>query len=89
MPSHSSIVKIQIVGGKGVKAKIAGHCQQSFCFQKFVENAQQCFAFTPQANFPPIIWLFTDVEGDRTESRLPFKIFSTLPSQRRKEMIPT
>jgi hypothetical protein len=22
------------------------------CFQKFVDNAQQCFAFTPQANFP-------------------------------------
>ena len=26
--------------------------QQTFCFQKFVDNAQQCFAFTPQANFP-------------------------------------
>ena len=23
-----------------------------FCFQKFVDNSQQCFAFTPQANFP-------------------------------------
>ena len=36
---------------------IAGHCQQTFCFQKFVDNArdpnaQQSFAFTPQANFP-------------------------------------
>ena len=27
--------------------------------------------------FPPIIWIFT--EGDWIESRLPFKIFSTLP----------
>ena len=28
--------------------------------------------------FPPIIWMFTEVEGDGIESRLPFKIFSTL-----------
>ena len=30
--------------------------------------------------FPPIIWIFTDGEGDGIESRLPFKIFSTLQS---------
>ena len=24
----------------------------NFYFQKFVDNTQQCFAFTPQANFP-------------------------------------
>ena len=29
--------------------------------------------------FPPIIWIFTEDEGDGIESRLPFKIFSTLP----------
>ena len=28
--------------------------------------------------FPPIIWIFTEGEGDKIESRLPFKIFSTL-----------
>ena len=27
-------------------------CQQTFCFQMFVDNAQQCFALTPQTNFP-------------------------------------
>ena len=27
-------------------------CQQTFCFQKSVDNAQQCFAYTPQENFP-------------------------------------
>ena len=27
-------------------------CQQSFCFQKFVDNAQQFFALLPQVNFP-------------------------------------
>jgi len=44
--------------------------------KKFFDNAQQCFVFTPQAHFPPIILIFT--EGDGIESRLPFKIFSTL-----------
>ena len=29
--------------------------------------------------FPPIIWIFTEGEGIGIESRLPFKIFSTLP----------
>ena len=48
------------------------------CFQMFVDNAQQCFAFTPQANFPPFIWIFSEDEGDGIKSRLPFKIFSTL-----------
>ena len=35
-----------------LRQNIAGWRQQTFCFQKFVNNAQQCFAFTPQANFP-------------------------------------
>ena len=35
-----------------IRQIIAGWCQQTLCFQKFVDNAQQCFAFTPQANFP-------------------------------------
>ena len=45
IPSFS--VKIQIMGEKG-----AGDCQQTFCIQKFVDNAQECFAFTAQANLP-------------------------------------
>ena len=28
--------------------------------------------------FPPMIWIFTEGEGDGIKSRLPFKIFSTL-----------
>ena len=61
-----------------IRQNIAGWCQQTFCFQKFVDNSQQCFDFTPQAKFQPIIWIFTDSEGDGIKSRLPFKIFSTL-----------
>ena len=30
--------------------------------------------------FPPIIWIFTEGEGDGIESRLQFKIFSSLTS---------
>ena len=32
--------------------------------------------------FSHIIWIFTESEGDKIESRLPFKIFSTLPLAR-------
>ena len=46
----------------------------NFYFQTFVNNAQQYFAITPEASFP-IIWIFTEGEGDGIESRLPFKIF--------------
>ena len=49
-----------------------------FCFQKFVDNGQQCSPFTLQANFPAHSLNFTEGEGDEIESRLPFKIFSTV-----------
>ena len=32
--------------------------------------------------FPPIIWIFTEGEGDEIKSRLPFKIFFTLNQNR-------
>ena len=35
-----------------IRQNIAGWCQQTFYFQKFVCKAQQCFAITPQVNFP-------------------------------------
>ena len=31
--------------------------------------------------FLPIIWIFTEIEGDGIKSRLPFKMFSTLKKQ--------
>ena len=39
------------------------------------------FAYKPQQTFPPIIWIFTEGKGDRIESSLPFRIFSTLPTK--------
>ena len=35
-----------------IRQNIAGWCQQTFCFQKFVDITQQCFALLPQVNFP-------------------------------------
>ena len=37
---------------KLIRQNIAGWCQQTFCFQKFLDNAEQCFVFMPQGNFP-------------------------------------
>ena len=51
IPSPSPSVKIQINGGKVCLRCKAKDCW-AFCFQKFVDNVQQCFAFTPQENFP-------------------------------------
>ena len=48
---------------------IAGRYQQTLENKKFVDIKQ---------TFLPIIWIFTEDVGDGIESRLPFKIFSTL-----------
>ena len=48
IPSPSPSVKIQIMGRKFCLR----HKGKTFCFHKFIDNAQQYFAFTPQANFP-------------------------------------
>ena len=55
--SPSPSVKLLIMGRKIClrhKGKTLLDTQQTFCIQKFVDNAQQCFAFTTQANFPAI-----------------------------------
>jgi len=31
---------------------IAGRCQQTFAYKRFVDITQQCFAILPQVNFP-------------------------------------
>ena len=56
IPSPSPSVKIQIKGGK-VCLRCKGKDITRCCFEnkKIVDNAQQCFAFTSQANASPII----------------------------------
>ena len=62
----------------GGDKNIAGHCQQTFYFQKFVDNIQQGFACTPQANFLAHNLNFNAGKSDGIKFRLPFKTFSTL-----------
>ena len=68
--SPSPSVKIQIMGGKvslTYKGKTFLGIVNKLFYKQFVDNIQQCFAFTP---FSPIIWIFTEGEGDVIESRL-------------------
>ena len=61
------------------KRNIAGCCQQTSENKKIVDITQQCFAFTPQANFTSHNMNFHwKGEGNGIESRLPFKKFSNL-----------
>ena len=50
----------------------------TFCFQKFVDNHRLFLPLHLKQTSPPIIGIFNEGEGDGIESRLPFKIFSTL-----------
>ena len=58
-----------------IRQNIAGWCQQTFCFKKVVDNTQLLHL---KQTFQPIIWIFTEAEGDGIESRLLFKKISTL-----------
>ena len=67
--------KIENMGRKVCIPEVVNkHLKKKVCWY---EN--NVFAFTPQANFPPITGIFTEGEGDGIQSRLAFKIFSTLP----------
>ena len=72
-------MKIQIMGGKvGLRCKgktLLGIANKLFVHSKFVDNAQQCLA---KKNENKKFKCSQLLEGDRIESRLPFKIFSTL-----------
>ena len=57
------------------RQNIADHCQQTFFIQKFVDNTQQCFAFTEGSSYSNLDDM---MEGYKIKSALPFKIFSTL-----------
>ena len=48
--------------------KVCWQCPAMFCL----------YSLHLKQTFPPIIWIFTEGEGDGIESRLPFKIFFAL-----------
>jgi hypothetical protein len=49
-----------------------------FVFKSLLTPPSNVLPLNPKQIVPPIILIFTEGEGDGIESRLPFKIFSTL-----------
>ena len=45
-----------------IRQNIAGWCQQTFCFQKFVD-ARNVLPYYLKQIFPPIIWISTEGDG--------------------------
>ena len=83
IPSPSPSVKIKIIGGKVyvlevIRHNIAGWCQQTFVFKSLLSTPSNILPLHLKQTFLPIVWIFTGGKGDGIESRLPFKIFSTL-----------
>ena len=54
-----------------------GDVNKLFVFKSLLTTPSNVLPLHLKQTFPPIIWIFT--EGDGIKSRLPFKIFSTLP----------
>ena len=59
------------------RQNIAGCCQHNFENNSLLTMPSNVLPLHLKQTFLPIIWIFT--EGDEIESRLPIKIFSTLP----------
>ena len=55
-----------------------GDVNKLFVFKSLLTMPSNVLPLHLKQTFPPIIWIFTEVEGDGIESRLPFKIFYTL-----------
>ena len=85
IPSPSPSVKIQIMGGKvylRCKGKTLLGIVKNFLFSKvFWQHPAMFYLHASSKISLPIIWIFTEGEGDGIESMLLFKIFSTLMSK--------
>ena len=82
--SPSPLVKIQIkycweslldVKGQNIARR---WCQQRFCFKSLLTTPSNVLPKHLRQTLDPIIWIYTEGVGDEIQSRLPFKIFSTL-----------
>ena len=69
IPSPSTSVKIQIMS-----RKVCLSCKG----KPLLGDVNNFLPLHLKQTFPPVIWIFTEGEGDGIENRLPFKIFSTL-----------
>ena len=64
-----------------MRPNIAGGVNKLFVFKSLLTTPSNVLPLHLKQTFPPIIWIFTEGEGDGIKSRLPFKIFSTLTRQ--------
>ena len=55
-----------------------GDVSKLFAFKSLLTTPSNVLPLHHKQTFPPIISIFNESEGDGIESRLPFKIFSTL-----------
>ena len=55
-----------------------GNVKKLFVFKWLLTIPSNVLPLHLKQTFQPLIWIFTEGEGDGVESRLPFKIFSTL-----------
>ena len=55
-----------------------GDVNKLFVFKSLLTMPSNFLPLHPKQTFLPMIWIFTDVEGDVIEFSLPFKKFSTL-----------
>ena len=82
IPSPSSWVKIQFKSGKvclGWKGKtLLGQINKLFVFKSLLTTPSNVLTLHLKQTFPPIIWIFTQDEGDGIESSLSSWIFFTL-----------
>ena len=81
IPSPSPSVKFQIMRRK-VSLRysgktLLGDVNKLFVFKSLLTMTSKVLPLLLKRTFPPIIWIFTEGEGDGIESRLPFEIFST------------
>ena len=61
-----------------------GDVNKHFVFKSLWTTPSNVLPLHLEQTFPLIIWIFIESEGDGIESRLLFKIFSTLPTIRTK-----
>ena len=55
-----------------------GNVNKHFVSKSLLTRHSNVLPLYLKQTFPPIIWIFTEGEGDGIESRLPFKFFYTL-----------
>ena len=65
-----------------IRQNIAGWCNKLFVFKTLWTMTSNIFAIHLNQTFLPIIWIFTEGEGDGIKPRILFKIFSAIKNSK-------